>query len=178
MAKIYLFTGGTRTGKSKMARQFCESLPGKKLFLATAPVLNDEMKERVQKHQAQRDPEIWDTVEEQFSIAEIFSRSDHDVILVDCLTMWVDNLIYKSPAIHEDDLIPFIQKTFFALEKFEGTVVFVTNEVGFGPLPENPRTRKYRDFVGLTNTMIAKQADTVIFSISGIPLTIKGDSNP
>ena len=173
MAYIVLYTGGCRSGKSELARKYCEKISGEKLFLATAPVLNEEMEERVRKHQAVRDPAIWDTVEEQISIAEIFSRCEHNVILVDCLTFWIDNIIYKMPAIKEEDLNPFLEKTFQAMERFDGTIVFVTTEIGLGTLPENARQRKYRDFVGIANRMVARRANKVYFTVSGIPVTIK-----
>lgn len=151
----------------------CEKITGKKLFLATAPVLNEEMEVRVQKHKAGRNPEVWDTVEEEISIAEVFTASTHNVILVDCLTFWVDNIIYKMPAIKEEDLNPFLEKTFEAVKSFDGTVVFVTNEIGLGTLPENERSRKYRDFVGIANKMVANFANKVFFTVSGIPMLIK-----
>ncbi|MFZ8932441.1 MAG: bifunctional adenosylcobinamide kinase/adenosylcobinamide-phosphate guanylyltransferase [Bacteriovoracaceae bacterium] len=173
MAYIILYTGGCRSGKSEMARKNCEKITGKKLFLATAPVLNEEMEQRVQKHKASRDPKIWDTIEEEISLAEVFLRSDHNVILVDCLTFWVDNIIYKMPAIKEEDLSPFLEKTFQSMESFKGTVVFVTNEIGLGTLPQTPRDRKFRDFVGIANKMVADLANKVYFSVSGIPMLIK-----
>lgn len=174
MAKIILVSGGCRSGKSGHAQRYCESLEGKKLFLATAPVLNEEMKHRVEKHQAMRDPNIWETVEEEFNLAGIFSSTKHDVILIDCITFWIDNVIYKSPGVKEEDMAPFLEKTFFALDKFNGTAVFVTNEIGFGTLPEDPRTRKFRDLVGLANALVAKRASNVVLLVSGIPMFIKG----
>lgn len=174
MAEVILITGGCRSGKSNFAKKYCEQLNGTKLFLATAPLVNDQMKARVEKHKSQRDPSIWQTVEEQFSLADIFTSSKHDVILIDCVSFWIDNLIYKSPGMKEEDLIPFIEKTIFTLDKFNGTAVFVTNEVGMGLIPEDNRSRKYRDLVGAANAIIAAKASGVTFLVSGIPLMIKG----
>lgn len=174
MAKIIMVSGGCRSGKSGHAQKYCEGIEGKKLFLATAPVHNEEMKMRVEKHRAKRDSDIWETVEEEFNLAEVFSSSKHDVILIDCITFWIDNILYRSPAIKEEDMAPFLEKTFFALDKFNGTAVFVTNEIGFGTLPEDPRTRKFRDLVGLANAMIAKRASNVVLFVSGIPMFLKG----
>lgn len=150
MAKIVLITGGCRSGKSGYAQQIAESLPPARLYVATAPVTDDEMRRRIEEHQRARGGRGWQTVEEQIDLAGVFARhADHNVLLVDCVTLWVNNLMYHADCegreIAEADVAQQCGRMLDAAETLRGTVVFVTNEVGMGVVPENAAARRYRD---------------------------------
>lgn len=178
MAEIILVTGGARSGKSDYAQRRAESLSGPKAYLATCPVIDEEMAERCRKHQQARSQAAWDTIEEERDIAGILKTDKaHKVILVDCLTLWVNNLIYESQqngrSMTEEDITEKCQVLLTACAMFTGTIIFVTNEVGMGIVPDNSLGRIFRDIAGRCNQLIAASADEVIFMVSGIPLHLK-----
>ena len=110
MAKIIFVTGGSRSGKSDYAQKMAEALPGPRAYLATCPIIDEEMAERCRKHQEARARADWDTIEEERDIAGILNADEkHKVILVDCLTLWVNNLIYEAEQngrmMTEEDII-------------------------------------------------------------------------
>ncbi len=179
MAEIVLITGGSRSGKSAFAQQLAEEHPGTRLFLATCPVTDDEMAERINRHILDRQKVGWDTVEEQVDIAGQLKAAFHyEVILVDCLTLWVNNLMYAahrdSQTLDEDAMIEKAKSIAAAAGKHPGRVIFVTNEVGLGIVPVNKEARLYRDLVGRCNQQFGKAADRVYLVSCGIPLKIKG----
>jgi adenosylcobinamide kinase / adenosylcobinamide-phosphate guanylyltransferase len=179
MAKIMLVTGGCRSGKSAYAQQMAESLPPTRLYVATCPVTDDEMRRRVQEHQAARRGRNWHTVEEQRDLVGVFRRhTEHNVLLVDCVTLWVNNLMYHAERlekeISEADMVEQCGRMLDVARSLRGTVIFVTNEVGMGVVPDNVPARHYRDLVGRTNQTIAAAADRVTFMSCGIPLLLKG----
>jgi adenosylcobinamide kinase/adenosylcobinamide-phosphate guanylyltransferase len=136
------------------------------------------MAERCRKHQEARAHAAWDTIEEERDIAGILNADQaHKVILVDCLTLWVNNLIYESQqngrVMTEEDIIEKCQVLLAACEKFTGTIIFVTNEVGMGVVPDSSLGRSFRDIAGRCNQLIAASADEVILLVSGIPLHLK-----
>ena len=97
MARIVLVTGGCRSGKSAYAQQLAESLPPTRLYVATCPVTDDEMRRRIEQHRQARRDRGWETVEEQLDLAGVFRRhAEHNVLLVDCVTLWVNNLMYHA----------------------------------------------------------------------------------
>jgi adenosylcobinamide kinase/adenosylcobinamide-phosphate guanylyltransferase len=176
MVEIILITGGARSGKSRHARQLAESLAGEKLFVATSPVTDPEMHQRIERHREERRNSGWQTVEESVDLDEILlANRDYGVVLVDCLTLWVNNLLFTDSGnkLTEDLLADKVEKVIEACRTRDGTVLFVTNEVGLGIVPENPLARRYRDLVGRCNQEIAKTADRVIMTICGIPMTLK-----
>ena len=176
MAEIILITGGARSGKSRHAQQLGESLPGKKLFIATCPVTDEEMGQRIERHRQDRQGAGWQTVEETVSLEQALAdNSDCEVVLIDCLTLWINNLLFTDAGnmLDEEAISVKARKLIEVCAKRSGVVIMVTNEVGLGIVPENALARRYRDLVGRCNQEIASAADKVIMSICGIPLNVK-----
>lgn len=177
MAKIILATGGARSGKSAYTQNLGESLPGKQTYVATCPVPSGEdaeMMDRVNRHQLDRLGAGWDTIEEAFDLQGVLKEhSDVGVMLVDCLTLWVSNLMQSSDDISEDKMISICQEIIKLCRQRLGTVIFVTNEVGSGIVPANAMARKFRDLTGRCNQEMARGADEVIFFSCGLPLFLK-----
>jgi adenosylcobinamide kinase/adenosylcobinamide-phosphate guanylyltransferase len=178
LSHIILVTGGNRSGKSDYALQRAEALKGPRAFVATCPVIDEEMAERIRKHKLARDETKWSTIEEPVNLAHIISNAaDFAVLLVDCLTLWINNLLYEADQeglrLGEEDIAGRCREVLVACDQRDSTVIFVTNEVGMGLVPEVPDSRLYRDLVGRCNQIIADAANEVVFMVSGIPLKIK-----
>ena len=170
---IVFVTGGARSGKSDFVQELAEKLDGKRLFLATAEALDDEMKERIRKHKEKRG-DRWDTLEEPLDLGNAIRSvsKSYRTILIDCITVWLSNLLmeYKD----EDEIISEIMDDFFsAMDDFEETIIVVSNEVGLGIVPDNELARIYRDKLGFLNQRMANRADHVHILFSGIPVKIK-----
>ncbi len=179
MARIVLITGGARSGKSAFAQRLAESLPGPRTYVATCPVLDEEMAERIRRHQQERASGDWATVEEQVALADVLrTLPGSGVVLVDCVTLWINNLLYQAGQegldLTEEDASRHCAGVLEAASRHGGTVVFVTNELGMGIVPGDAVSRRYRDLVGRVNQQIAAAADDVTFLVSGIPLDLKG----
>jgi adenosylcobinamide kinase / adenosylcobinamide-phosphate guanylyltransferase len=179
MARIALVTGGCRSGKSAYAQQMAEALPPTRLYVATSPVTDDEMRGRIEEHRQARCGRGWQTIEEQADLAGVLSRQGHhSVLLVDCITLWINNLLYAAQQegheIHEAEMADTCDRMLQSGRDCRATVIFVTNEVGLGVVPENALARRYRDLVGRTNQMIAARADSVTLMSCGIPWHLKG----
>ena len=174
MNKIIFIIGGCRSGKSTYALQTAEKVPGeRKIYIATCVPQDDEMKKRVAKHQTVRS-QSWTTVEEPLKLPEAILQNNHraDVILIDCLTLWVSNLLMETSD--EKKIEEAISQLIDTLEKATCPIVLVSNEVGSGIVPENPLARQFRDITGWVNQAVAKCANKVIWMVAGIPVTIKG----
>jgi adenosylcobinamide kinase/adenosylcobinamide-phosphate guanylyltransferase len=136
------------------------------------------MLERIRKHRLARDERSWHTIEEQLDIAEaIDSSREFPVVLVDCLTLWINNLMYRAEkenaSISETDVAMECRNVIDAAKRRRGAVLFVTNEVGMGIIPENAQARLYRDLAGRCNQVFAEASDRVVLMVSGLPLEIK-----
>jgi adenosylcobinamide kinase/adenosylcobinamide-phosphate guanylyltransferase len=178
MGKLILVTGGTRSGKSGFAQNLAESQIGPRYFIATCPNVDPEMDDRIRRHQQARIDRDWLTIEEEVDLVGIFSRmQDSHVCLIDCLTLWVNNLLFReeqSGRILTEQLMQNHCEAFIEqLKKYAGTAICVTNEVGMGIVPENASARLYRDLVGSCNQIMAQAADDVILVSCGIPLVLK-----
>jgi adenosylcobinamide kinase/adenosylcobinamide-phosphate guanylyltransferase len=173
MGNIKFVLGGARSGKSLYAESLVKDLGGRVAYLATCVPYDDEMKERVKIHQAQR-PFEWDTYEEPIKVAEILQslNNKYDTVLIDCMTLFVTNLIMES--LEEPEIKSQITWMMNVLKEVNFTSIIVSNEVGLGIVPENSLSRKFRDIAGRTNQMLAAFSDEVSFVISGIPVKIKG----
>jgi adenosylcobinamide kinase/adenosylcobinamide-phosphate guanylyltransferase len=179
MARIILVTGGCRSGKSVYAQRMAESFPGRRAYVATCQVEDEEMRQRVDKHRQAREATQWETIEEPVHLAKALSRVRcYDVVLVDCLTLWVSNLMYQAAQqgaeVEEEQLAERCAEVLAACRSHPGTVVLVTNEVGLGVVPENRVARRFRDLVGRSNQVIAAAADRVTLMSCGIPICLKG----
>lgn len=177
MAKIILAIGGSRSGKSAYAQKLAESLPGAKAFVATCPTPtgdDEEMLARVELHQKDRLEVDWLTIEEEINLDVVLAGNlQIQTMLVDCLTLWISNLMHVLPELDENEMTTLCQQLIATCRKRSGTVIFVTNEVGCGIVPENALARKFRDLSGRCNQAVAKEADEVIFFSCGLPLFLK-----
>jgi adenosylcobinamide kinase/adenosylcobinamide-phosphate guanylyltransferase len=179
MGKMVLVTGGCRSGKSSFAQQMAEAAGLKRLYIATAPVLDVEMEERIARHRQERAQRNWFTCEETLELVRVFgAHTGFDAVLCDCLTLWVNNILYqteqKGTAFGEDDMARLAQAVVDTAHQYPGTVIFVTNEVGLGIVPADAISRRFRDLAGRCNQVMATAADEVYCVVSGIPLKIKG----
>ena len=172
-ASSYLILGGARSGKSRYAENLAAQSGKKVVYIATAKVLDNEMEKRVSLHKNDR-PSNWTTVEEPLLLAatlEEYSQKDN-IILVDCLTMWLTNLLT------EDDsslLKEQIDQLYSSLAKLSGDVIFVSNEISMGIIPLGELTRKYVDEAGYLHQQLAQQVNTVTLIVAGLPHTLKSD---
>jgi adenosylcobinamide kinase / adenosylcobinamide-phosphate guanylyltransferase len=170
---ITLIIGGCRSGKSRYALDAANAVPGsRKIFLATSVPEDPEMEKRVQSHQAERGSD-WQTIEEPVNIHEKIASHGHtaDVILVDCLTLWTSNMLMGK--MDEAAVQKWLDHTTHALCQTLCPVFLVTNEVGYGIVPENSLARRFRDMAGLVNQQMAKAADRVVLTVAGIAVQIK-----
>ncbi len=176
MNRTCLVIGGCRSGKSAHALALAEDLPGdRRLFVATCRPGDDEMQRRVARHRRERGPQ-WATLEEPLALAEALRTESRrrDVILVDCLTLWISNLL--ADEVDEDTVRARATDLSRVLAAVSCPVLLVTNEVGAGIVPENALARLFRDCVGFANQRLAAAVDRVVWMVAGIPVTIKGES--
>lgn len=177
MADVVLITGGSRSGKSSCALERAEALAAKRTFVATCPPVDEEMAARIQRHREQRRGRAWETTEEPLELDRVLATVSSPVVVVDCLTLWISNLMLEAARtgedLDEDGMATHCARLLEVCAQLEGTVFFVTNEVGLGIVPDNPISRRYRDLVGRCNQTMAAGADEVIFTVSGIPVRIK-----
>jgi len=173
MAHIHLITGGCRSGKSRYAQQLAESMPGPRLFVATAQAEDAEMTRRIARHRRERRADCWKTIEEPENLTRVLGMAlDHPVVLVDCMTLWVSNLMGSTDT--ETAMVRRSRDLIAAARKRTGQVIFVTNEVGFGIVPDNAMARRFRDLLGRCNQVIASGADEVTLLVCGVPMRWKG----
>ncbi len=175
--KITFITGGARSGKSSFALKEALKIEGQKAYIATAEALDDEMKERIDKHKIERGNE-WDTYEEPLKLSGILSgiKDKYTVAVLDCLTIWLSNLLVRTRIKEpEQQTIKETVRGFTGtLKDLGGLHLFiVSNEVGMGIVPENRLARLFRDLAGNLNQEIAEIADEVYIVFAGMPLKIK-----
>lgn len=173
--KLILVTGGARSGKSRFAEQLALSAGQRVAYLATAQVLDEEMAERVAVHQARRGAR-WTTFEApQLSEAVLAAAArEHDVILLDCLTLYVTNLLLAAGDAAEAAVLQqALERLVQGIEAVGRTVIVVTNEVGGGIVPENALARRFRDWAGWANQHLAMAADQVFLVVCGQAVDVK-----
>jgi adenosylcobinamide kinase / adenosylcobinamide-phosphate guanylyltransferase len=166
---VTLVLGGARSGKSSFAERITVVHPRGCVYVATAGIGDEEMAERVRKHRARREAH-WRTIEAPLGLAPVIVAETEQgaAVLVDCLTLWLSNLMAakRDPDKEAEALIR-------ALGQAGGPVVFVSNEVGLGIVPDNALARAFRDHAGRLNQRLADVANTVFFVAAGLPLRLK-----
>lgn len=182
---VTLIIGGARSGKSSFAEKYCLERNTKPAYIATAQIYDSEMEERVKKHKERR-KNNWQDYEEPYEISKLLQElyKEHSLILMDCLTVYITNLMLKD---YQED--PFLDKEKFMERKEEEIckeveniikavpqdkeLVIVSNEVGFGIVPDNFLSRVFRDISGRMNQLISQEGDQIIMVCAGIPIKIK-----
>jgi adenosylcobinamide kinase/adenosylcobinamide-phosphate guanylyltransferase len=166
LGRTILVIGGARSGKSALAERIVMREPSPWIYVATATASDEEMRERIARHRERRSAG-WHTVEEPSEVAGTLLRAGRPV-LVDCLTLWISNLLEagRDAEAEAQDLIELLP----ALER---TTVLVSNETGLGIVPDNALARTFRDVAGRVNQRLAAAADSVVFTVAGIPLVLK-----
>jgi adenosylcobinamide kinase/adenosylcobinamide-phosphate guanylyltransferase len=173
--KVALILGGARSGKSRYGLSLAESLPAPRLFLATGEARDAEMVARINAHQAERGAG-WETREVPLELPEAVSDGQgqrYGAILVDCLTMWLANLMLREDPSAEG-LESAGRRLLALLDRVATPTIFISNEVGLGIVPESPLSRQYRDWLGWLHQQVAQAADLVVLVVAGLPLTLKG----
>lgn len=168
----YLITGGARSGKSSYAEKIAIESKQDVTYIATAQVYDDEMKQRVKQHINDR-PSHWKTIEEPIELSRVIEESDsiNKVILVDCLTMWVNNLLMQE----DDALLKSEIGTFLdVIQNVSGNIILVSNEVGMGIIPMGELTRKFVDESGRLHQRLGQTVDNVLLMVAGLGVEVKG----
>ncbi len=160
--------GGARSGKSAYAERLIATLPPPWVYCATAQALDEEMRERIAHHQARR-AKGWTTVETPLGLAEVIASGTRP-ILVDCLTLWLTNIMLAGRDAEAETA-----KLLAAAQGSRAPVVFVSNEVGLGIVPENALAREFRDRAGRLNQAVAAIANRVVFMAAGLPMVLKDE---
>lgn len=187
MSKVTLITGGARSGKSSFAEEMVMGKGENILYVATAKAIDDEMKDRIKKHQERR-PAHWGLLEQYSGLGAVLPEKsrEYDAILLDCVTIMSTNIIFDQPVVLKEDvtfeemletekiLVEEIQALVSCFKDLSCDLILVTNEVGLGLVPEYPLSRFYRDALGRVNQALGKAADEVYFVTCGVPVKIKG----
>ena len=177
--KLTLILGGARSGKSSHAQRLAEATGKSVTFLATGQALDEEMSKRIQKHRAER-PTGWKTLEIPCDIAAYVPQIKSDVVILDCITLLLSNLLMqfvKDELVDEEPFMLAVQKEIEdlipAIHEQNRNWLIISNEVGLGLVPPYQMGRVYRDALGLANQRLAREADKVILMVAGIPMIIK-----
>ena len=173
MREIIFILGGCRSGKSRHALKLAEDIPcRKKVFIATCLPFDEEMKRRIERHQRERE-RTWTTIEVPVLLPEAIDKNSQksDVILIDCLTLWISNLLLENDD--QEKLAGHVERLIKSLENALCPIIMVSNEVGAGIVPETRLGRLFRDVAGFANQKIAACSNAVIWMVAGIPVKIK-----
>lgn len=174
---LTLILGGVRSGKSSFAQRLATG-SNRVLFLATAEAGDPDMEARIRSHKADR-PADWHTLEEPLKLSDALASGadDHDVVILECLTLWVSNLMLNNPESNEArvDISSRVRELVETYRNGTASWIIVSNEVGLGVIPSTKLGRQYADELGRVNQQIAAEADFVYFMAAGLPLQIKGE---
>jgi adenosylcobinamide kinase / adenosylcobinamide-phosphate guanylyltransferase len=169
---IYFITGGTRSGKSSFAMRLAKQLTANPVYVATARHWDDDFEKRIERHKSERD-ESWTSLEEEKNLTK------HDftgkVVVIDCVTLWLTNFFvdFKNDSQLSLDAM---KAEVDNLKQQQATFIIISNEIGMGVHAETEIGRKFTDLQGWVNQYIAQEADTVVFMVSGIAMTIKNET--
>ena len=172
---LQLILGGARSGKSRLAEQIAQKSQKTVIYIATAQANDAEMQQRIQHHQQQR-PTEWQLIEEQLYLAECLEKNDaaEQIILVDCLTLWMSNLLmHSNPDLQMDQC----RKLLAILPKLKSDIILVSNETGLGVIPMGEITRKFVDESGRLHQQLGQIAEKVVFCVAGFPMILKGEKS-
>ena len=168
---ITFILGGARSGKSRRAEELATSLSEHPVYIATAPLIDNdhEWLARIERHRKERGTH-WQVIEEELALTSVLKVQDspQSVVLIDCLTLWLSNLIFAGREIEDE-----VELLCELLPMLAGEVILVANEVGMGLVPENPEGRAFRDAQGRLNQRLAATADRVEFVAAGLPICLK-----
>jgi adenosylcobinamide kinase / adenosylcobinamide-phosphate guanylyltransferase len=172
MSKTIFISGGARSGKSRLAEKLAEDFGEPLCYIATGEARDGEMAERIAHHR-QRRGDAWQTVEEPLNVVEAIKKADGScrAILVDCITLWITNLLFHHDAV--EPVRTEVRELAELLPSLQTPLILVSNEVGMGIVPENALARSFRDLAGQANQILAEAAEEVYVTISGIPLKLK-----
>ncbi len=166
---LSLVIGGARSGKSAFAERLITATARPRRYIATAEAWDDEMRDRIARHRTDRGP-AWTTVEAPLNLATALGHAaPNEAVLIDCATLWLTNHLLAN-----HDLDHQTAALLTALHTCAAPVIMVTNETGWGIVPDNALARKFRDAQGRLNQALAAQAQLVVTVIAGLPLTLKG----
>lgn len=165
---VVLVLGGARSGKSALAEGLVLAAGGGPVYVATAEAWDDEMRDRIAQHRADREGRGWRTLESPLDLPGALALAGEAPVLVDCLTLWLTNLM-----LGEHDIEAATRALMAALDR-PALTVLVANEVGLGIVPDNALARRFRDAAGRLNQQVAARAETVVFTAAGLPLVLKG----
>jgi adenosylcobinamide kinase/adenosylcobinamide-phosphate guanylyltransferase len=170
-----LITGGARCGKSAFALRVAEAKYATRTFVATAVETDPEMGDRIQKHRIERG-DRYRTIEEPFNLGPTLAALPRsvEVAVVDCLTVWLGNVYHRFDG-REDRVLSEVNRLLSDLEAVSCDLILVTNEVGWGIVPEHALARSFRDMAGYLNRMVAERSTQVFLVCAGIPLALKGE---
>jgi adenosylcobinamide kinase/adenosylcobinamide-phosphate guanylyltransferase len=176
--KSLLILGGARSGKSAYAQRLAEESGIEPVLIATAQAFDAEMSERIAKHKAAREKsknKRWQLIEEPLALSEILLAKSNPacLLLVDCATLWLSNQLLQNADLTAETL-----RLIDCVENLSGPVIFVSNEVGQGIVPDNELARKFRDYQGSLNQSLAKACDGVVLISAGLPLELKPRAAP
>ena len=171
MGELTFYIGGAKSGKTRLAQAKAESYPAPRIYLATAQALDGEMEVRIKRHQAERG-EGWQTLENPLEPDQAIKGLKTDgVIMVDCLTLWLSNLM--GAEMEPAQIMERVDSLAQASINYPGPVIIVSNEVGGGIVPMNKMAREFRDLAGAANQLLAARAHQVVLAVAGLELKVK-----
>jgi len=172
MSKIIFVLGGAKSGKSNFALKLAETKCKNRIYVATAQALDAEMIQRIKKHRLKR-KKGWKTIEEPKDLQKVINRRSrlNSIVLIDCLTLWISNLMMDD--IKQSEIVKKTRSLLRNVKQKGLSVIFVSNEVGSGVVPDNAIARNFRDTQGIVNQLVAKSADEVHNLIAGIARRVK-----
>jgi adenosylcobinamide kinase / adenosylcobinamide-phosphate guanylyltransferase len=169
--RLIVVGGGVRSGKSAFALELARALGSRRAFVATAQAFDAEMRDRIDRHVTERGSEF-ETYEEPLELASLLARLQADVVVVDCLTLWLSNLLLRDPTPQTAALEAEIDRLAAAFGERRNHVIVVTNEVGMGVVPESALGRLFRDLAGRAHQRVCASADQIYFAAMGCMLRL------